>query len=80
MHLCDGAVHNLAALHSRFAGRNLWDRRYAVVDEERGIVLTILRFGKVDGVQHAASVTSIDRIMAEFFTITSGKIQDVQAR
>ncbi|MFO7326422.1 MAG: hypothetical protein DIU62_011975, partial [Pseudomonadota bacterium] len=29
-----------------FLGRNLWDRRYAVVDEERGIVLVILRFGK----------------------------------
>jgi hypothetical protein len=63
----------------RFIGRNLWDRRYAVVDEERGIVLTILRFGKIDGAQNAASVTSIDRIVAEFFTIKSGKIQEVQA-
>ena len=63
----------------RFIGRNLWDRRYAVVDEERGIVLTILRFGKVEGVQNAASVTSIDRIVGEFFTVKSGKIQEVQA-
>jgi hypothetical protein len=63
----------------RFIGRNLWDRRYAVVDEGRGIVLTILRFGKVDGVQNAASVTSIDRIVAEFFTVKAGKIQEVQA-
>jgi hypothetical protein len=63
----------------RFIGRNLWDRRYAVVDEERGIVLTILRFGKIDGAQNAASVTSIDRIVAEFFTVKSGKIQEVQA-
>jgi hypothetical protein len=63
----------------RFIGRNLWDRRYAVVDEERGIVLTILRFGKVEGVQNAASVTSIDRIVAEFFTVKAGKIQEVQA-
>lgn len=63
----------------RFVGRNLWDRRYAVVDEERGIVLVILRFGKVDGVQNAASVTSIDRLVAEFFTIKAGKIQEVQA-
>ncbi|MGH9239543.1 MAG: hypothetical protein ACRD3G_15990 [Vicinamibacterales bacterium] len=63
----------------RFVGRNLWDRRYAVVDEERGIVLVILRFGKIDGAQNAASVTSIDRLVAEFFTVKSGKIQEVQA-
>ncbi len=29
----------------RFMGRNIWDRRYPVVDEERGIVLSIVRFG-----------------------------------
>jgi hypothetical protein len=63
----------------RFIGRNLWDRRYAVVDEERGIVLTILRFGKIDGAQNAASVTAIDRIVGEFFTVKAGKIQEVQA-
>ena len=63
----------------RFLGRNLWDRRYAVVDEERGIVLVILRFGKVEGVQNAASVTQYDRIVGEFFTVKSGKIQEVQA-
>ncbi len=63
----------------RFLGRNLWDRRAAVVDEERGIVLIILRFGKVEGVQNAASVTSIDRLVAEFFTVKSGRIQEVQA-
>ena len=63
----------------RFVGRNLWDRRYAVVDEERGIVLVILRFGKVDGVQNAAAVASIDRLVAEFFTVKAGTIQEVQA-
>jgi hypothetical protein len=62
-----------------FIGRNLWDRRYAVVDEERGIVLVILRFGKVDGVQNASSVTAYDRIVGEFFTVKSGLIQEVQA-
>ena len=46
-----------------------------MVDEERGIVLTILHFGKIDGAQNVASVTWIDRIVAEFFTIKSGKIQ-----
>ncbi|MFO7286667.1 MAG: hypothetical protein LOD94_00060 [Gammaproteobacteria bacterium] len=64
----------------RFIGRNLWDRRYAVVDEERGIVLTILRFGRLDGpIENASPVTAFDRIVAEFFTIKSGKIQEVQA-
>jgi hypothetical protein len=63
----------------RFIGRNLWDRRHAVVDEERGIVLTILRFGKIDGVQNASSVTAYDRIVGEFFSVKSGKIQEVQA-
>jgi hypothetical protein len=63
----------------RFRGRNLWDRRYAVVDEERGIVLVILRFGKIDGAQNAASVTQFDRIVGEFFTVKAGKIQEIQA-
>lgn len=64
----------------RFRGRNLWDRRYAVVDEERGIVLTILRFGRLDGpIENASSVTAFDRLVAEFFTVKSGKIQEVQA-
>ncbi len=63
----------------RFRGRNLWDRRFAVVDEERGIVLVILRFGKIDGAQNAASVTQFDRIVGEFFTVKAGKIQEIQA-
>jgi hypothetical protein len=64
----------------RFIGRNLWDRRHAVIDEERGIVLTILRFGRLDGpIENAASVTAIDRLVAEFFTVKSGRIQEVQA-
>ena len=64
----------------RFIGRNLWDRRYAVVDEERGIVLTILRFGRLDGpIENASSVTAFDRLVAEFFTVKSGMIQEVQA-
>ena len=67
------------AERGNFIGRNLWDRRQAVIDEERGIVLTILRFGKVEGVQNASSVTAYDRIVGEFFTVKSGKIQEIQA-
>ncbi len=63
-----------------FIGRNLWDRRHAVVDEERGIVLTILRFGRIDGpIENASSVTAFDRLVGEFFTVKAGKIQEVQA-
>ena len=77
----NGAYATAAAGFERgsFIGRNLWDRRQAVIDEERGIVLTILRFGKVDGAQNASSVTAFDRIVGEFFTVKSGKIQEVQA-
>ena len=39
----------------RFMGRNLWDRRYPVVDEERGIVLSMVRFGLKDGQKRIAS-------------------------
>lgn len=64
----------------RFIGRNLWDRRHAVVDEERGIVLMMLRFGRLDGpIENASSVTAFDRLVAEFFSVKSGKIQEVQA-
>jgi hypothetical protein len=77
----NGAYATAAAGFERgnFIGRNLWDRRQAVIDEERGIVLTILRFGKVEGVQNASSVTAYDRIVGEFFTVKSGKIQEIQA-
>jgi hypothetical protein len=77
----DGAYTTAASgfERGRFIGRNLWDRRQAVIDEERGIVLTILRFGKVDGAQNASSVTAFDRIVGEFFTVKSGKIQEIQA-
>lgn len=62
-----------------FLGRNLWDRRAAVIDEERGIVLIILRFGKAEGVQNASPLTAFDRIVGEFFTVKSGRIQEIQA-
>jgi hypothetical protein len=41
----------------RFNTRNIWDRRYPVVDTERGIVLSIVRFGLKDGIrsQNAAA-------------------------
>jgi len=63
----------------RFKGRNLWDRRYPVVDTERGIVLSIVRFGLKDGMKSENAATANDRLVAEFFAVKSGKIQQIQA-
>jgi len=63
----------------RFLGRNIWDRRYAVVDEERGIVLSIVRFGLKAGAKSQNVATSNDRLVAEFFAIQSGQMKEIQA-
>ena len=59
--------------------RNIWDRRYPVVDEERGIVLSIVRFGIKGGATSQSAVTSNDRLVAEFFAVKRGYIQEIQA-
>lgn len=61
----------------RFSTRNIWDRRYPVVDTERGIVLSIVRFGTKDGMRTDTSPN--DRLVAEFFAVKSGAIQEVHA-
>jgi hypothetical protein len=63
----------------RFIGRNLWDRRYPVVDEERGVVLSIVRFGLKGGAKSQSNATANDRLVAEFFAIKNGFIQEIQA-
>jgi len=63
----------------RFVNRNIWDRRYPVVDEERGIVLSIVRFGIKGCVQSQSTVTANDRLVAEFFAVKRGWIQEIQA-
>jgi hypothetical protein len=63
----------------RFLGRNLWDRRYPVVDTERGIVLSIVRFGLKDGMKSQNVATSNDRLVGEFFAVKNGRIQEVHA-
>jgi hypothetical protein len=65
--------------NGRFLGRNLWDRRYPVVDEERGVVLSIVRFGLKGGVKSQSVATANDRLVAEFFAIKAGYIQEIQA-
>jgi len=63
----------------RFVGRNIWDRRYPVVDEERGIVLSIVRFGLKGGAKSQSVATTNDRLVAEFFAVKNGYIQEIQA-
>jgi hypothetical protein len=63
----------------RFIGRNLWDRRYPVVDEERGIVLSIVRFGLKEGARSQSVATSNDRLVAEFFAVQAGYISEIHA-
>lgn len=63
----------------RFLGRNLWGRRYAVVDEERGIVLCIVRFGLKAGMKSQNVATSNDRLVGEFFAIKNSHISHIQA-
>jgi len=63
----------------RFLGRNLWDRRYPVVDEERGIVLSMVRFGLKDGQKSQSVATANSRIVAEYFSVKRGLIQEVHA-
>jgi hypothetical protein len=62
-----------------FKERNIWDRRYPVVDEERGVVLSIVRFGIKPGLKSRSEATSHDRLVAEFFSIRSGLIREIQA-
>ena len=63
----------------RFLGRNLWGRRYAVVDEERGIVLCMVRFGMKAGAKSQSVATSNSRLVGEFFAIQNLHIQEIQA-
>lgn len=63
----------------RFVDRNLWDRRYPVVDTERGIVLSIVRFGLKDGMESQSTATANDRLVGEFFAVKAGMIQEIHA-
>jgi hypothetical protein len=59
--------------------RKLWDRRYPVVDTERGIVLSIVRFGIKDGMGSQRPATANDRLVGEFFSVKASMIQEVHA-
>ena len=80
-HLPDGTFHSAREEFDRgdYIGFNLWDRRYAVVDEERGVVLCILRFGAQDEMEDQITFPQKDGLVGEFFTVKNGMIQEIHA-
>jgi hypothetical protein len=56
----------------------VYDRRYPVVDEERGIVVSIVRFINKAG-SKARAPESKKPFIAEFFAVTGGKIREIHA-
>ena len=68
-----------------FKNARIYDRRYPVVDVERGIALGIVRFGRKlnpDGTEmplQRATQAQGSPLVAEFFAITGGKIREIEA-
>ncbi len=50
-----------------------------MVDEERGIVLSIVRFGLKAGAKSQSAATAADRLVGEFFAIQNGWIREIHA-
>lgn len=42
-------------------------------------MLSIVRFGLKDGMKSESAATTNDRLVAEFFAVKSGKIQEIHA-
>ena len=61
------------------AGRNVWDLRYPVVDEEYGVVMSVARFGMKTGAKPQRPAQAAERLVAEFFAVRKGIISDIQA-
>jgi hypothetical protein len=62
----------------RFPGRNIWDRRYPVVDVESGVAMAVVRFGLQEGADPAA-LNRPDRLVMEWFAVQNGQISEVAA-
>jgi hypothetical protein len=77
---------------ARFAGARIYDRRFPVVDLERGLVLSLVRFGRIEGGAAPTSPASggappsgprmnlgTDPFVADIFAVTDGKIRASEA-
>lgn len=64
-----------------FKGARIYDRRYPVVDLERGVVLAIVRFGARGGAQPAGATSTAPTapFVAEMFAVNGGKIRAIEA-
>jgi hypothetical protein len=58
-----------------FKVMRIYDIRFPVVDVERGVVLSIARFGRREG---APNPTGEIPLVAEFFAVQQGKIREIQ--
>lgn len=61
-----------------FASRTIYDRRFPVVDLERGVILSIARMGLDDGHEMPGHWQGGRPLLAEFFAIQSGQIVSVE--
>jgi hypothetical protein len=64
-----------------FPGRRMFDRRYPVVDTEKGVVLSIVRFGRRPDADPAKTPQALEDsapLVAEIFAVKAGLIQDIQ--
>lgn len=61
-----------------FVSRTIYDRRFPVVDLERGVVLSIARMGLDDGHEMPGHWQGGRPLLAEFFAIQAGRIVAVE--
>jgi hypothetical protein len=62
-----------------FKDTEIYDRRYPVVDVERGVVLALVRFHRPGPSRAGLVADRGDAVVAEFFSIEAGKIVEIQA-
>jgi len=66
--------------NAMFKGTKVYDRRYPVVDTEKGVVMALVRFhnNRTDP-EPVASAARGDAFVCEIFAVTQGKIMEIQA-
>lgn len=62
----------------RFVSRTIYDRRFPVVDVERGVVLSIARMGVDEGHEEPPHWQGGRPLLAEFFAVQDGRITAVE--
>jgi hypothetical protein len=62
-----------------FKDTRIYDRRYPVVDIERGVALALVRFHHDGPPRAGIDAARGDTVVAEFFAVEQGKIVEIQA-